>query len=306
MNAYVLVTAARNEAAYIGKTLDSVAAQTILPLRWVIVSDASTDGTDDLVRRFQARHPFISLCRLEENGEEAFGRQVFALRMGYEQLRGERFDFVGMLDADISLEVNYYERVMERFSADPRLGIAGGWIWEPEGVAFRPRTTNSVRSVAGAIQLFRRDCYEAVGGYLPLRWGGFDTVAEMMARMRGWEARAFPDLPVYHHKPGESCRRGIFRRSFTAGKMDYSLRISFGVEVLRCLRRVRVKPYILGSLVRFGGYLQGALRREPLAVPQEVADFLRKEYRHRLGAFTHASFRLGEGSTKTPGRSPDQ
>jgi biofilm PGA synthesis N-glycosyltransferase PgaC len=63
---YVLVTPARNEAQFIESTIQSVVAQTMRPLKWVIVSDGSTDGTDEIVSRYAVAHEWIELLRMPD------------------------------------------------------------------------------------------------------------------------------------------------------------------------------------------------------------------------------------------------
>ena len=179
---------------YVRKTLESVPAQTVRPVRWVVVSDASTDDTDAVAREFAQRFDFIDFARREDRTARDFSSQVYAQRFGCERLKSVEYDFVGMLDADISLEPDYYERILRKFHENAKLGIAGGFVHEEQRGVFRSRKMNSVHSVAGGIQLFRRECFEAIGGYMALKWGGMDTVAEIMARMRGWEVRAFPGV----------------------------------------------------------------------------------------------------------------
>src|SRR5207247_2178258 len=127
---YVLITAAKNEEAYIRKTLESVACQTRLPALWLIVSDGSTDQTDEFVREFASRYDFIRLLRLENGSTRSFSSKSFALNAGYDHIKGGQFDFIGFLDADISLPPNYYEELIAKFETQPGLGLAGGTIVE--------------------------------------------------------------------------------------------------------------------------------------------------------------------------------
>jgi glycosyltransferase involved in cell wall biosynthesis len=255
----------------------------------VVVSDASTDGTDALVRQFAEQHAFIELVRREDSTRRDFASQVFAQRFGCECLEKQKTqcDFIGMLDADISLAPDYYERVLEKFENNPKLGIAGGFIQENVGRGFRDRKTNAGHSVAGGIQMFRQECFAAIGGYVPLKWGGMDTVAEIMARMRGWEVEAFPDLKACHHKAGESWRWGTLRRCLIEGRMDRSLGVPLSVEFIKCAKRVLVQPYLLGSLFRWASYISATLTRDPYAVQSEIMDFHRSQYQQRIKRFAH-------------------
>src|SRR5215467_6869786 len=101
---YVVITPARNEAHFIEQTLKSVTSQTVLPLKWVIVSDGSTDGTDDIVKQYAAQYPWIELLRMPERAERHFAGKVHAFNAGYTRVRDTEYDVVVSLDADISFE----------------------------------------------------------------------------------------------------------------------------------------------------------------------------------------------------------
>ena len=156
---YVLATAAYNEERHIGHTLRSVAHQTLRPRRWVIVSDGSTDRTDEIVRSFANSHPFIELLRVEKSEAHDFASKVHALRQGFDRVRDVEYDFIGVLDADLEFEPDYFARLLAHFADEPRLGVAGGNIVQVIDGAVVPRVKN-LNSVAGAVQLFRRECFE--------------------------------------------------------------------------------------------------------------------------------------------------
>jgi hypothetical protein len=273
---YVLITPARNEEDYIEKTIQSVISQTVLPMKWIIVSDGSTDKTDDIVGRYLEKYPFIDLLRRKGDPRRNFGSQVHAINAGYEKLQGLEYDFIGNLDADVSFPPDYYETLLKRFSARPRLGLGGGCIYEEQKGQFKSRGGNRTSSVPHAIQLFRRCCFEEIGGYVPLKYGGPDWHAEVMARLKGWEVESFVDLPVNHHKPTLTAE-GKLKGGFRQGRMDYSLGSNPFFEVIKCLVRVRLKPYGLYSVCRLAGFVWGYVIREERPVSAEFMKFLREE-----------------------------
>jgi poly-beta-1,6-N-acetyl-D-glucosamine synthase len=282
-DAYVLVTAAYNEEKYIEQTLRSIVAQTLHPAKWIVVSDGSTDKTDEIVKSYAAEHDFIQLCRISEDHPRNFAAQVYAINRGLSQLEGTEYSFVGNLDADITLEPDYFSRLLEKFRLNPNLGLGGGSIYErsPDG-GFFPRTVSTVTSVAHACQLFRRECFDAIGGaYRALRYGGPDTYAETSVRMKHWQVSSFSDLKVFHHRPTNSAE-GVLRGWFRQGKMDYSLGALPAFEFFKLLRRVRVPPYVLGSLARCAGFLHSYAHREERLVPQDFIAFLRQEQKERV------------------------
>jgi poly-beta-1,6-N-acetyl-D-glucosamine synthase len=284
---YVLLTAAYNEEAYIGGTIESIAAQTHLPERWVIVSDASRDSTDEIVRFYAEKHPFIHFVRIEEKHKRNFGAQVMAIQRGFENLGGVDYDFIGNLDADLTFEPDYFEKLLLKFGADPRLGIGGGFVQE-RGVdgAFRNRPFNTERSVGHAVQMVRRECYEAIGGWVAMPYGGQDWQALVSAEMRGWRVRSFPDLPVYHHRPTGGGDR-VFRNFFREGRMDYSVGSLPLFEFFKLARRCKQKPYILGALVRMSGFFWGYWLREQRPVSREFVAYVRKIQKAALRDFLH-------------------
>jgi len=280
---YALVTAAYNEKALIEQTIRSIAGQTVPPARWIIVSDGSNDGTDEIVKGYAAQYSFIQLHRITEEHPRNFAAQVYAINRGLSLLEGETYDFVGNMDADISLEPDYFERLLEKFALDAKLGLGGGSIYEraSDGI-FAERRGNRVTSVAHACQLFRRECFLDVGGaYLALPYGGPDTHAEAVARMKSWRVESFTDLKVFHHRRTGSVG-GILRGWFRQGKMDYSLGTLPMFEAFKLLRRLAARPYVIGSVVRLAGFLDCYWHGEKRSVPEDFVHHFRHEQRQRL------------------------
>jgi biofilm PGA synthesis N-glycosyltransferase PgaC len=280
---YVLVTPARNEAAHIEMLIQSVAAQTILPRQWVIVSDGSTDGMDDIVRTYQDQYDFITLCRRDSSDARDFSSKIMALRKGIAKIVPSDYDFFGNLDADMSFDPDYYERIMAKFHENPRLGIAGGAMFEiVDGVQYS--TLSSEDSVGGGAQFFRRSCWELIGGYPPLKMGGEDSTVEIMARMHGWQVRRFADIPLYHHRTMGTAMWSIWGRRFYQGKHFYLLGHHPLFFLLKCIYRVRERPYGIGSLFLLCGYAWAFCTRNTSELPPEVIAFLRKEQLEKLKA----------------------
>ncbi|MEO8725851.1 MAG: glycosyltransferase family A protein, partial [Acidobacteriaceae bacterium] len=286
---YVLVTAAYNEEQFIAQTIEAVIAQTVLPKKWVIVSDASSDSTDQIVQSYAQRHPFIHLHRIVEAHPRNFAAQVNAINAGHACLAGLDFAFIGNLDADVAFDPSYFERLLERFISSPELGLAGGFIHERHRGSFRARPTNSTSAVAHAVQLFRRECYDGVGGYTPLKYGGPDWFAEVRARQQGWTVRSYPDLPVQHFRPTAGAE-GVLRGRLRQGRMDYSFGTLPAFELLKCAARVSERPVLLGAAARLAAFIFCCLKREPLLVPHDFAHHLRAEQQLRLRAMCSLNF----------------
>ena len=293
---YVLVTAAYNEGAFIERPLSSVVSQTVPPLKWIIVSDGSTDRTDDIVQAYAEKYGFIQLHRMKEEHPRNFAAQVNAINAGFALVENFDYDFIGNLDADISLEPTYFARLLEKFEQDPGLGLGGGYIYEAGNGEFRCRRMNTMLSVPHAIQLFRRECLEAIGGYTPLPYGGPDWHAAVSLRKRGWRTQSFPELKVFHHRPTGSVE-GSLHSWYRMGLMDYSMGTHPLFEVFRLGRRLREKPFVIGVLARLTGFVWAYCRGEKRQVSYDFIRFLRQEQMERLWSWLRRNPR---GSLRSP------
>jgi poly-beta-1,6-N-acetyl-D-glucosamine synthase len=281
---YVLITPVRNEQDTIEGTLDSVLRQTVQPARWVIVSDSSTDRTDEIIQHHARQHDFIELIRLNRPTERSFAAKIAAFNLGYEALRDEAFDLIGNLDADVTFDPDYYEQIMRLFGRNPRLGIAGGIIMEYLAGGFRKQQSSSLHT-PGATQVFRRQCFEEIGGYLPLKNGGEDSAADIMARMRGWQTQSFGHLRVFHHRRVGSGLGGVLRARYYAGVTDYNLGKHPVFMLAKSLRRLNESPCVLSSICRMAGFFHALARRGERPVPVEFIEFVRREQLKRLVLF---------------------
>jgi len=291
---YVLVSPARNEEAHIARTLESVISQTVLPVRYVVVSDGSTDATDRIVAEYAGKHDFIELVRREAAEGRDFGSKVYAIQEGLKKLGGVEYDFIGNLDADVSLDPDYYERILAAFAADTELGIAGGVIHDLINGGWVRQVTNTEWSVAGAVQMFRREVFEAMDGYIPLRRGGIDAVAEIRTRMQGYRVRAFEELSVQHHQLMGTKGGDILQARYRQGRMEYAHGYHPLFETARCLMRIRERPYLVGSIYRLIGFWLDLVRGAPKDVPEEVVTYLRREQQGRMRSW----FRGGRGASR--------
>jgi cellulose synthase/poly-beta-1,6-N-acetylglucosamine synthase-like glycosyltransferase len=278
---YVLATAAYNEAHRIGATLRAVAAQTCRPVSWVVVSDGSTDGTDDVVRAFAEDAPFVSLLRVEKSRKHDFGAKVHALRKAFEHLSALSYDFLGVLDADVSFAPDYFEELFRHFDADPRLGVAGGNVIQQVDGRAIPRIKD-FSTVAGAVQMLRRECFEQTGGLPVLRYGGEDAAMEIAARMHGWSTQTFPELEVLHDGLVGAGAGGRTRARFKWGRANFALGYHPLYQVARAVNRTREKPYVVGSLAELLGYAVGRLEDKRPSVDAELVRHLRGEQLDRL------------------------
>jgi glycosyltransferase involved in cell wall biosynthesis len=289
---YVLVTAAYNEEANIEKTIESVLSQTLLPKRWVIVSDGSVDRTDQIVQQYAKQHSLIRFLRVTRQPGRSFGSKVKALHMGNRFLKDVNYDFIGNLDADVSVASSYFGDLISRFDLRPSLGLAAGFVVEETNGVFRDRRQNRTYAVAHAAQLVRSKCYDAIGGYAVLEYGGEDWHAQTCAKMKGWEVQAFPELKIFHHRhTGEG--DNLLRHKFRQGRMDFSFGSDPWFEIFKCVQYVPEKPVFAGGAARLLGFFWSWARRDERPVSAEFVKFLRCEQRQRISA-------LMKGSWKSP------
>jgi glycosyltransferase involved in cell wall biosynthesis len=284
---YALITPARNEAAFIEQTIRSVIAQTALPRRWIIVSDGSTDDTDEIVQRYAREHDWIELLRMPERRDRQFAAKAHAFNTGYVLLAGVAYDIIGNLDADITCEPDYFSFLLSRFQLCPELGVAGTPFVEDHGRlnhhSYAHQFANSTH-VSGACQMFRKECFEQVGGYVPVKVGAVDWIAVTTARMKGWQTRTFTEKVCFHHRKlgVGSGSHGKLRMRFHYGRKAYYVGGHPLWECLRALFQVREKPFVLGGLWFIAGYVWAALHRSERTVSNELMCFHRAEQMARL------------------------
>jgi len=278
---YVIITPAHNEEAFIEETIRSMISQTVRPLRWIVVNDNSLDRTGEIVQRYASENGFIQLVDIKRSGERHFGNKVSAFNRGLSEAQRLDYRFIGNIDADISLPKDYFEKILREFDLDPNLGIVGGMVFSKIGDRFVNQNV-ALDSVAGAVQLFRRDCFEQIGGYLALPLGGIDAAAEIMARMKRWKVHTCPDLTVFEHRRTGSAKASPLGARVREGRRLYSLGYGLLFFSLRCIYRALEPPKCVGSGAAFLGFLLGLLRRDPIVLPPEVVTFLRTEQRDKL------------------------
>lgn len=282
---FILVTPAYNEAAWLPATIESVLRQTCRPVRWVIVDDESIDETGAIIRDYAQRAAWIkTLRRRKEPGQSYYSSNVYAILEGIRACGGLAYDYLAILDADIVLPDDYYESLLGRFERDPRLGIASGVYQDRLGEGRFRRALHDRRSTPKALMVFRRECYEATGGLIPMKYGGEDTIACFTARMKGWKTWSFPELVAVHNKPiGTGHSRGLLTIRFRQGFGEYFQAADPLFMFLKCLRRcLKEPPFLIGGGVRFSGYLAACFRGEPRQLSPELIRFIRREQRRRI------------------------
>jgi glycosyltransferase involved in cell wall biosynthesis len=284
---YALITPARNEEARIEKTIQSVTAQTILPVRWLLVNDGSTDATGDIIKRYVIRHPWMELVERPKRADRSFAAKVHAFNAGLERLRDLSYDVVGNLDADVTFEPDYCGFLLNKFAENPTLGVAGT-IFTEEGYSSATDSFEGHNHVAGGCQMFRRKCFEQIGGYVPNRAGGIDWIAVTTARMMGWKTRSYREKCFFHSRSLGTAERGVLASLFSYGEKDYYLGGHPVWELCRVAYRLAKRPYVFGGAALGLGYLSAVLRRIDRPVSDELMRFHRAEQLEKLRAILRA------------------
>jgi biofilm PGA synthesis N-glycosyltransferase PgaC len=290
--AYVLVTPARNEAAFIEKTIQSVIAQTVLPLRWVIVSDGSTDGTNEIVERYLPGRPWLELVKLPPRAERNFAAKVLAFRAGYERVKDLPYEVIANIDADVSFPADYFAFLLERFEQMPDLGVGGTHYVEGGFHSFGDSYMN-VHHVNGQIQAFRRRCFDDIGGYQPIRGGGIDWVAVTTARMKGWLTLSFEGRVFEHHRKMGTAGGSELQARFHYGKKDYFLGGHPLWQLARSTFQLAKRPYVIGGLALLAGYTWCWLTGHERPVSPQLMRFHRAEQMARLKQLLRRRVALG-------------
>jgi poly-beta-1,6-N-acetyl-D-glucosamine synthase len=279
---YVLITPARNEEAFIRKTLDSVVQQTFLPLKWVIVNDGSSDNTAGIVQEYTAKYPWIEVVNRPPREERHFAAKVHAFNAGQERVKDLDYEVIGNLDSDVSLDPDHFEFLLTKFKNEPRLGVAGTIFREEGGYNSGTDSLEGQFYVSGQCQIFRRQCFEEINGYFANKAGGIDWIAVTTARMKGWKTRSFNEKSFFHHRHLGTAERSVLSASYSYGAKDYILGGHPLWEAFRVCYRMTKRPYIIDGIALGLGYTSAALRRLNRPVSNELMAFHRREQLRKL------------------------
>ena len=296
----VLITPARNEEKNIRRLIECVTGQTFQPLRWAIVSDNSTDATDEIVESYAKKFPYIHLVRPGEgSASSSMASMAGAVTAGYDSLKDLEFSFVAKIDADISIEPDCLEILLGKCIEDESIGRLGPTLL----VRTENRTHSHLSTpnwhVSGGLEMFRRECYEQIGGLKRLSHGGTDTVADIMSRMNGWKVVAFTDVKIVHHGPVGEVGGSMHKGRFHHGMQDYTLGYHPIFFAMKLIRRLVYKPYVLGSVQQGLGFLYAIILRLDYAVDDDVVRFLRDEQKSRLKDTLRNALNRVRGRTAT-------
>lgn len=263
-------------------TLDSMVAQSEPPTCWVIVDDGSTDDTPAILAEYAARHDWITIVQKPDRGHRAVGPGVIeAFYFGLNTVEATTFDYLCKLDLDLGLPPRYFELLMDRMEADPRLGTCSGKPYmRVNGTLVSERRGDELS--AGMTKFYRRTCFEEIGGFVhEVMWDAIDC---HKARQLGWRAASWdtPDLRFEHLRPMGSSQAGIHTGRRRHGFGQYYMGSSLPYFAATCVFRMVEPPYITGGLSMMAGYLGAMLRRDRRHDDAELVAFIRDYQRRAL------------------------
>jgi biofilm PGA synthesis N-glycosyltransferase PgaC len=271
---YVIITPARDEAAHLRGTIDSVANQTIRPAEWIIVDDGSEDATGQIIDEYAVKYPWIRACHRPNRGFRKSGGGVMeAFNDGYRLLTVKDYDFIVKLDGDLLFEAAYFEKCFEHFANEPSLGVGGGVICYLEN-GRKSFEHNPVFHVRGATKIYRRECWDAIGGFWPAP--GWDTMDEVKASMLGWTTRSFPDLHLVHRRH-TGAADGMWGNLIKNGRANYICGYHPLFMLSKCFVRLVQKPYVVGSAALMYGFVTGYTHGIPQVDDVRTIRYLRQQ-----------------------------
>jgi poly-beta-1,6-N-acetyl-D-glucosamine synthase len=282
----LIISPVRNEARHIERVVRALAAQELPPARWIVIDDRSTDGTLEALRSLDGDVAWMTVLEadarpLEPRARDRLARAAaprnFNAGLAHDDWR--QYTHVMKLDGDIELPPDYMRKLLERFAADPTLGLAGGVLVEPTASGgYRPIKIPR-NHVHGALKCYSRECFAAIGGVQERL--GWDTIDETYARMHGYRTKSFDDLVSIHHRPLGSAD-GVLRGRARHGECAYIAHYPPLWVVLRSFKIALSKPRVLSGMWFLFGYLRAALRRTERVPDSSYRRFTRRELHGRM------------------------
>jgi glycosyltransferase involved in cell wall biosynthesis len=277
----LIISPCRNEEKYMRETLDTVLAQTLLPTRWVVVDDGSTDSSAEILTEYSTRAPWIEVFSRADRGGRSVGPGVIeAFYAGLAHADVDDFDYVCKLDLDLRLPSRYFEILVERMNADPRLGSCSGKPYMPSASGELISEKIGDEMSAGMTKFYRVQCFQDIGGFVQqVMWDGIDC---HISRMKGWKVRSWdePELRFVHLRPMGSSQQGVFTGRMRHGFGQYFMGTGMLYISASAVFRMAHPPYLVGGLGIWWGYVRAMLGREPRFEHPGFREFLH-EYQLR-------------------------
>lgn len=258
------------------QTLDSVLNQSIRPTKWIVVDDGSTDDTATILAEYASRYAWIDIVTRNDRGHRAVGPGVVdAFYSGYATINPDDYEYLCKLDLDLRLPPRYFEILIDRMAANPRIATCSGKAYiEQDGNLIDER--HGDETSLGMTKFYRTSCFREIGGFVrEVMWDGIDC---HRCRMKGWIACSWndPELRFIHLRPMGSSQQGIYAGRMRHGYGQYFMGTGFLFMVASAMSRADQRPYVLGSMATLWGWLKSALQRQPRYEDAEFREYLRR------------------------------
>lgn len=268
---YYIIIPAYNEEAFIALTLQSIARQSLLPAKVIVVNDNSTDHTQEIVENFMKDHSWLELVNKQSDAIHLPGSKVIqAFLAGYETL-DEDYDVIVKLDADLILPDDYFETIIDCFKEDDQVGMAGGFAYIEKDGAWRLENLTDKDHIRGAFKAYRKECFLQIGKLKPAM--GWDTVDELLSNFYGWKVVTVEKLKVKHLKPTGASYNKAAR--YKQGEAFYSLGYGLIITAIASAKLAMRKKKPLLLIDYINGFFKAKFSRKPLLVTDEQAKFIR-------------------------------
>ncbi|HEX2956875.1 MAG TPA: glycosyltransferase family A protein [Chitinispirillaceae bacterium] len=282
MSKYVLISSVRNEEKYISATIESVITQSVLPEKWILVSDCSTDNTDAIIRSYAEKIKWIVYKRNNEykEGMQVSERKVYNVNNAVSMIEKNLYEYIGFIDGDIRFSNESFSVLINRLDSRPDLGLTGGYIYNYRNNRLFPMFT-SKSGVGGPFQFFRKECYSQIGGYIPCAYE--DSIAIVSAKMHGWEVTAFKDVVIHHLKAAGIPGRNAYKAKFNVGKMEYLTGDHWLYHFVRSAFTLNEHPFFISFLLKLSGYWFMILTGRKVKTPAHIVRYMRRMQLRKLG-----------------------
>jgi len=272
---YIIITPTKDEKKNISRLIGLIEKQTIKPILWVIV-DESSDSTKDIIKELAKKYEWVKSIFLEKSEGYLGINYGIACKTGFDfgikycEQHGIEYDYIGLVDADVVIAEDFFERLMIEFEKDPELGIASGSeYWNISGKLVSAGLREELPM--GPARLWRRKCFEETGGYQAT--ASPDSVSNVKAKLRGWKTKQFKEIKVIARRT--STARGYWWGSVREGKDYYFLNYHPAIIILKALKYSLKKPYYIGIALLFG-YFSCVIREKEKIKDEEIKHY----YRH--------------------------
>lgn len=271
MNIYIIIPA-HNEERFIAKTLDSLASQTLIPTKIVVVNDHSTDNTKDIINEYVNTYDYISIVDTYTSKNHMPGSKV--INAFYEGLKtlDTNYDIICKFDADLVFPPNYLAKITHHFRENDKTGMVGGFCYIEKNKKWILENLTSKDHIRGALKAYRKTCFEAINGLKPEM--GWDTVDELLAQYHNWEIKTDDTLHVKHLKP--TGNKYNPKAKYKQGEAFYRMRYGFWITLIASVKLALLKkqPSLINDYLM--GYYKAKAKKEVFLVSEKEGDFIRK------------------------------